>query len=340
MEEIRRGDLLDSAKQSQHLQPTPFSIADILNRTNSPSELERRRFEVNDSKEGEECSQGESKDENCQDDVRILQDSQLFQNCRLSSRDLNVSRELDILRRNLAQASLSNFRGIPGLATNNVEFVESLGPVAGAYQVGDNRDSIHRQQDKALDMSKSKYFDSAEVNSYKIESQDQTSHGRKKRSRAAFSHAQVYELERRFAAQKYLSGPERADLARGLKLTETQVKIWFQNRRYKTKRRQQQELEALVNSRSARRVAVRVLVHPDEHLRALPVPRSDQLLRRSVDSQVYPLNKTLSGFPYYCLPYHPLLCSPSHAAQIQVQGALPCLEQEGKDVHVKIDGQK
>lgn len=55
--------------------------------------------------------------------------------------------------------------------------------------------------------------------------------GRKKRSRAAFSHAQVYELERRFAAQKYLSGPERADLARGLKLTETQVKIWFQNRR-------------------------------------------------------------------------------------------------------------
>lgn len=60
----------------------------------------------------------------------------------------------------------------------------------------------------------------------------QGSGGRKKRSRAAFSHAQVYELERRFAAQKYLSGPERADLARGLKLTETQVKIWFQNRRY------------------------------------------------------------------------------------------------------------
>lgn len=61
---------------------------------------------------------------------------------------------------------------------------------------------------------------------------DQSIQSRKKRSRAAFSHAQVYELERRFAAQKYLSGPERADLARGLKLTETQVKIWFQNRRY------------------------------------------------------------------------------------------------------------
>ncbi|KAK1791637.1 hypothetical protein P4O66_013637, partial [Electrophorus voltai] len=44
----------------------------------------------------------------------------------------------------------------------------------------------------------------------------------KKRSRAAFSHAQVYELERRFNLQRYLSGPERADLAGALKLTETQ----------------------------------------------------------------------------------------------------------------------
>ena len=64
---------------------------------------------------------------------------------------------------------------------------------------------------------------------------------RKKRSRAAFSHAQVFELERRFGHQKYLSGAERADLAQMLKLTETQVKIWFQNRRYKTKRRQMQQ---------------------------------------------------------------------------------------------------
>uniref|UniRef100_A0A146L5V2 Homeobox protein zampogna n=2 Tax=Lygus hesperus TaxID=30085 RepID=A0A146L5V2_LYGHE len=59
---------------------------------------------------------------------------------------------------------------------------------------------------------------------------------RKKRCRAAFSHAQVYELERRFSQQRYLSGPERADLAHTLKLTETQVKIWFQNRRMKWKK--------------------------------------------------------------------------------------------------------
>ena len=41
---------------------------------------------------------------------------------------------------------------------------------------------------------------------------------KKKRSRAAFSHSQVLELERRFNFQRYLSGPERADLASSLKV--------------------------------------------------------------------------------------------------------------------------
>ncbi|CAL8247682.1 unnamed protein product [Merluccius merluccius] len=62
--------------------------------------------------------------------------------------------------------------------------------------------------------------------------------GKQKRSRAAFTHLQVLELEKKFNHQKYLSAPERAHLASCLRLTETQVKIWFQNRRYKTKRKQ------------------------------------------------------------------------------------------------------
>lgn len=54
-----------------------------------------------------------------------------------------------------------------------------------------------------------------------------------RRRRTAFTHAQLVFLERRFRAQKYLSVADRGNVAELLNLTETQVKTWYQNRRYK-----------------------------------------------------------------------------------------------------------
>ncbi|EMP32653.1 Homeobox protein Nkx-2.4 [Chelonia mydas] len=66
----------------------------------------------------------------------------------------------------------------------------------------------------------------------------------RRKRRVLFSQAQVYELERRFKQQKYLSAPEREHLASMIHLTPTQVKIWFQNHRYKMKRQaKQRDLE-------------------------------------------------------------------------------------------------
>uniref|UniRef100_A0A8C8R4R2 NK2 homeobox 3 n=1 Tax=Pelusios castaneus TaxID=367368 RepID=A0A8C8R4R2_9SAUR len=83
----------------------------------------------------------------------------------------------------------------------------------------------------------------------------------RRKPRVLFSQAQVFELERRFKQQRYLSAPEREHLASSLKLTSTQVKIWFQNRRYKCKRqRQDKSLELGQAPPPPRRVAVPVLV--------------------------------------------------------------------------------
>lgn len=65
---------------------------------------------------------------------------------------------------------------------------------------------------------------------------NQTTNEKKRKRRVLFTKAQTFELERRFRQQKYLSAPEREHLAQLIGLTPTQVKIWFQNHRYKTKR--------------------------------------------------------------------------------------------------------
>ena len=65
---------------------------------------------------------------------------------------------------------------------------------------------------------------------------DNEPHCRKRKRRILFSKSQTYELERRFRQQRYLSAPEREHLASLINLTPNQVKIWFQNHRYKTKK--------------------------------------------------------------------------------------------------------
>ncbi|XP_071963005.1 homeobox protein Nkx-2.2a-like [Antedon mediterranea] len=138
---------------------------------------------------------------------------------------------------------------------------------------------------------------------------NQTGESQKKRKRRVlFSKAQTYELERRFRQQRYLSAPEREHLASIIRLTPTQVKIWFQNHRYKLKRSRQEKGLDMNPLPSPRRVAVPVLVRDGKPCTSAGLGGigSCQLKAQDMHSAVSappPPLSHIQHYPAYSTPY-------------------------------------
>ncbi|XP_048395898.1 homeobox protein HMX1 [Stegostoma tigrinum] len=164
---------------------------------------------------------------------------------------------------------------------------------------GDSRKDICSQEEGELLDGKKSEADSSPAANSQADSDQKSS--RKKKTRTVFSRNQVFQLESTFDMKRYLSSSERAGLAASLHLTETQVKIWFQNRRNKWKRQLAADLEAVNLSQSAQRIVrVPILYHENTPPGALrfSLPQVSPPLVSFSGCANYPLTSFPSSMPF------------------------------------------
>ncbi|KAG8439292.1 hypothetical protein GDO86_005493 [Hymenochirus boettgeri] len=147
-----------------------------------------------------------------------------------------------------------------------------------------------------------------------IEDPERPRQRKRRKPRVLFSQAQVYELERRFKQQKYLSAPERDHLANVLKLTSTQVKIWFQNRRYKCKRQRQDQTLEMVGLPPPRRIAVPVLVRDGKPCLGESSPYSS------------PYNVSINPYSYNTYPAYSNYSNPACSGSYNCSYSMPSMQ--------------
>ncbi|CAK9294317.1 unnamed protein product [Gordionus sp. m RMFG-2023] len=122
-----------------------------------------------------------------------------------------------------------------GSSNHHKSLIPSMPPLHLISPATLSQDSIHKERNDDNDNN-----NIASLQNYSHDKMLLSNHYssliHKRKRRILFSQAQVFEMEKRFKMQKYLTATEREQLAALIDLSPRQVKIWFQNHRYKCKR--------------------------------------------------------------------------------------------------------
>lgn len=121
--------------------------------------------------------------------------------------------------------------------------IQSSFPIA---EVDENCTRLDGEKTDVLDEEVNESREKGETRSLDEDFQDHDSQSyinKMRRRRTAFTCTQLKSLEEKFRGKKYLTITERNNLAKGLNLTDTQVKTWFQNRRTKWKKQMAPDFE-------------------------------------------------------------------------------------------------
>ncbi|XP_055373834.1 uncharacterized protein DDB_G0287625-like [Condylostylus longicornis] len=226
--------------------PTSYLISDILgwsaqynnNNNNNQYNIQQKNNNKNESNlnkilENKQCTK---KAENIINDIKVQKISQLEKLSPQHNVSTSEASEDDNSIFSDQPLNLSVSKRSESVATNDDEeneTSEERTPIK--VRLSKKKLSPQHHSDDSKSAKSLKLHETTDDSDSESIDNNQSS-SRKKKARTTFTGRQIFELEKQFEIKKYLSSSERTEMAKLLNVTETQVKIWFQNRRTKWKK--------------------------------------------------------------------------------------------------------